>query len=132
MQPAALSPEPLILLAAFVFLIAVLPVANLIALKFRPGWRIAAVTVGLIVLVWTTFSLGRMTGLSMAWGHWRMEYQSPLLDWQYEMNDMAERGDTNGLMRMVERFRKENVQAYGREKLFQQGKFREFVEEVKK
>ena len=132
MQPSALSVEPLIMASALAFLIVVLPISFWIGLKWPPKVRGVAIIIGLVGLVFVAFNLGRMTGLSMAWYHWKREYKEPMWEWQITMRQYTESQDTNGLMRMAERFNKENIQAYGREKLFEKGKFRNFVEGLSK
>ena len=128
MQPKALSVEPLVIMSGLVFLFGILPLVAWITWKWRPNHRVPVIVLGLIVIVWQTFTLGRMTGLSMAWYHWKSEYKEPMWCWQIELSDMLKAGDTNGVVRSVRRFADENINAYGREKLFERGKFREFVE----
>jgi len=130
MQPAALSVEPLILLSGIVFLLVVLPVSVWIATKWPLRLRQVAVAVGLAALVYIAFNLGRMTGLSMAWYHWKREYKEPLWDWQIMMKENLERGNTNGVVKMAQEFGGEKIQAYGLETLFEKGEFRSFVERV--
>jgi hypothetical protein len=132
MQPSALSVEPLLILSAVAFVCVVLPFAVAVAVKCRPNVRAIATLLGLIVLVGVSFQLGRMTGLSMAWHHWKREHKGPLWEWQMTMEDYLEARDTNSLVRMTERFGSENIQSYGLEKLFEQGKFRTFVEGLPK
>ena len=95
--------------------------------KCRPTIRLLVVGFGLIGIVCAAFTLGRMTGLSMAWYHWRSEYKDPLSEWQSELNDRLKAGDTNGVIEIIQKFGVENVQAYGREQLFEQSNFRLFV-----
>jgi|SRR5688500_10864783 hypothetical protein len=128
MQPAALTLEPVVILAALIFLGGILPLSLLVTAKAPVKVRVPLIGIGLIALVYVTFNLGRMTGLSMAWHHWRSEYQFPLREWQITTKDYLDARDTNSLMHMAQRFTNENVQAYGHEKLFEQGKFRTFVE----
>jgi hypothetical protein len=127
MQPAALSVEPLILISGLVFLFVILPLAGWIVGKTKPAWRVAAVVVGACGLVFISFNLGRMTGLSMAWHHWRREYQDPLAEWQFLTQAHLQRNNTNALVAMAQAFTNENVQAYGREKLFKEGEFSKFA-----
>jgi hypothetical protein len=128
MQPSALSVEPLLILSLLIFAAAVLPCSSWITWKWPPKIRVITIQLGLIILVYIAFNLGRMTGLSMAWYHWRREYKEPLWEWQIEIKKALETNDTNRLIRMSESFAKENIQSYGLEKLFQEGKFRELVE----
>ena len=130
MQPAALSMEPVIMFLALVFLVGILPASVWIGFKCPPKPRGVAIVLGLIGLVFVSFNLGRMTGLSMAWYHWKSEYKEPLWQFQLLMKDKLEAKDTNALTRIAERFSKENIQAYGREKLFEKGEFRSLVEEL--
>ena len=128
MQPAALSVEPLIIFGALIFLVGILPLAIWVTAKAPIKLRVPFIGLGLITLVYTTFNLGRMTGLSMAWYHWKREYKEPLWELQAKMDDYLQAADTNSLVNMAEHFTNENIQSYGLEKLFEQGKFRTFVE----
>jgi hypothetical protein len=128
MQPAALSVEPLVIFGALIFLVGVLPVAMWVTAKAPTKLRVPFIGIGLIALVYTTFNLGRMTGLSMAWYHWKREYKEPLWELQTKMDDYLKAADTNSLVNVAQRFTNENIQRYGLEKLFEQGKFRAFVE----
>lgn len=116
------------MLSALIFLVVVLPIANWIMLKGKPVIRCVSVTIGLIALVAFTFNLGRMTGLSMAWYHWKSEYKEPLWQWQGELSTDLKSGDTNAIIDSIRRFSAEDVYAYGREKLFTRGKFHDFVD----
>jgi hypothetical protein len=131
MQPSALSVEPLLIVSAIVFLCVVLPLAVAVVVKCRPSVRAMTTLVGLIALVYVSFNLGRMTGLSMAWYHWKAEYKEPLWELQAQMNESLKSKDTNAIVKFAERFSKENVQAYGREKLFKKGEFHSLVEELR-
>lgn len=128
MQPAALSVEPLLIFAALIFLCGILPLSLWVTAKAPIKLRVPFIGIGLIALVYVTFNLGRMTGLSMAWYHWKREYKEPLWELQTKMDDYLEANDTASLIKMADRFTDENIQNYGREKLFEQGKFRTFVE----
>ena len=127
MQPAALSVEPLILISALAFLVLVLPIAVWIGLKCGPRIRIPATILGASALVFLSFNLGRMTGLSMAWYHWRNEYKDPLWEWRIKTEDYLIARNTNALISAAQVFTNENIQAYGREKLFKDGAFKQFV-----
>ncbi len=127
MQPAALSLEPVILFSALIFLAVILPSAVWITWRCGPRVRIPAVVIGATALVFLSFSLGHKTGLSMAWYHWRAEYKDPLWEWQIKTQDYLGAGNTNALIRAAQIFTNENIQAYGREKLFNEGAFKQFV-----
>lgn len=132
MQPSALSVEPLLIVSAIVFLCVVSPLAVAVVVKCRPSVRAITTLVGLIAVVYAAFNLGRMTGLSMAWYHWKREYKEPLWEWQIALQDDLAEKNTNAVVRSVQTFSKEDIQSYGLEKLFEQGKFRTFVEGLPK
>ncbi len=73
------------------------------------------------------FWLGQAVGRSKAWYHWRSEYQQPLKELQFHLNEIVERKDVSTLEELCRRFGKENIQAYGREELFAPSPFSQFV-----
>ncbi len=132
MQPSALSVEPLIFFSILFLLFVLMPITIAIAIKARPASRALAVSLALLGIAYAAFTLGRMTGLSMAWYHWTREYKDPLWQWQFELKDRLKVGDTNGVMNMLHKFAEQNIQVYGREKLFAEGEFRRFVDGISK
>lgn len=131
MQPRALSLEPFILFGIIFFIFGVLPGATIVAWKFGVRMRVLIINLSLIVLTVGSFFLGKATGRSMAWYHWKTEYKEPLWELQAEVSEALKDGDTNRLIRIVRAFRSETISDYGHERLFERGKFREFVEHVK-
>jgi hypothetical protein len=130
MKPAALRVEPLIMLSAAFFLFILLPLAIWISLKWTPKLRAITIGLGLITLVFLAFNLGRITGLSMAWYHWRSEYQQPLFELQISLKDDLDAKKTDALLIFAEKFQQEQINSYGGEKLFEKGPFRTFVDSL--
>jgi hypothetical protein len=131
MQPAALSLEPVIFLAIVFFSFGILPLVAWGVWKQGPKMRVLIINLALITVAIVSFLLGKATGRSMAWYHWRSEYKEPLFDLQIELSDALKSRDTNAVIKIVPGFEKEEVNSYGHERLFEQGKFRGFVERVK-
>jgi hypothetical protein len=132
MTPKALSLEPVILFSTLLFLFVVLPVVFLFELKARLRIR-ATLVIGILVLaVFLSFRLGLASGRSMAWYHWRSEYQDPLRELQLLQRDLLEEGKTQAVYQVALEFSKENVEAYGQEPLFKKGKFSQFVERIER
>jgi hypothetical protein len=131
MQPAALSLEPVILLAIVFFSFGILPLVTWGVWKQGPKMRVLVINLALIALAIVSFLLGKATGRSMAWYHWRSEYKEPLFEFQSELSDALKSRDTNAVIKIVQGFEKEKVNSYGHERLFEQGNFRRFVERVK-
>ena len=131
MIPNALSIEPLIFLAAIFFVIVILPGVLLLEMKVvRRAVRMAIIASILVVTTFLTFRLGLATGRSMAWFHWREQYQQPLVDLSRMHHTLVEAGRTQRVWEVATEFSKENPAEYGREDLFEHGKFRAFVERV--
>jgi hypothetical protein len=85
---------------------------------------------GLMTLVFLAFNLGRITGLAMAWVHWRREYQEPIFMLQIKMKENLDAKNTDALLNFADKFQQEEINSYGREKLFEQGPFRTFVDSL--
>jgi len=130
MTPNALSLEPVIFLSALFFVFGILPTVFLFELKARLRIRAVIVIGTLIVTVLLSFRLGLATGRSMAWYHWRSEYQEPLRNLQVIEQDFVKAGQTQEIYRIALEFTKEQIDQYGREPLFEKGKFRQFVDRV--
>jgi len=127
MQPKFLSLELIMLGSAALLVIIIVPAVCFCAWKLRAGWRVVATGVAVVSLSVYFFWLGQAVGRSKAWYHWRSEYQYPLENMQIHLNELASENSTDALKQFCTRFGKENIQAYGREELFHQSRFNEFV-----
>src|SRR4051812_43111426 len=130
MTPRALSIEPFLIVAAILFIVVILPTVFLLELKAPLRIRSVIVIGTLILTVFISFRLGRATGRSMAWYHWRSEYQDPLRNLQLIEQDFVQPGQTQQIYRIAVEFTKEQIGQYGREPLFKPGKFRQFVDRI--
>src|SRR3954470_5850868 len=124
MTPRALSIEPFLIAAAILFIVVILPTVFLLELKAPLRIRSVIVIGTLILTVFISFRLGRATGRSMAWYHWRSEYQDPLRNLQLIERDLIKGGQTQAIYTIAVAFGKEEIDRYGRERLFEKGKFR--------
>ena len=130
MTPNALSLEPIILFSALFFLVVILPTVFLFEMKARLRIRAVVVIGTLILTTFLSFRLGLATGRSMAWYHWRSEYQDPLIELQGLQHQLIDSGNTQAIYQVALEFSKEKPAQYGNEPLFEKGKFRDFVERI--
>jgi hypothetical protein len=104
MTPRALSIEPFLIAAAILFIVVILPTVFLLELKAPLRIRSVIVIGTLILTVFISFRLGRATGRSMAWYHWRSEYQDPLRNLQLIEQDFVQPGQTQQIYRIAVEF----------------------------
>ena len=127
-MPHALSLEPVLIVSMLIALVGVVPLVGFIAWKSRASVR--AITTVLAVIACSTYFLwlGEAVGRSKAWYHWRWNYQAPLEQLRYSVAEAYTNGNTQAINRFCGEFAKQNVNAYGREPLFEQSSFKSFVE----
>jgi hypothetical protein len=127
MQPQFLSLEPLVIGSFALLHICVVPVLFWSAWKLRPAWRAAITVLTVAGLSIYFYRLGEAARRSKAWYHWRSQYQHPLVTMQAHLKQLSEAETNSPLKEFCEKFAKENVQGYGREELFSESLFSQFI-----
>ena len=130
MQPGMLSLEPLVLLSIAFFFVMALPLLGLVIYQASPIKRLIFALPCILAFCGYSLWLGQAMGRSKAWYHWRTEYQQPLWNLHYFISESYSNKNPIALDEFHRRFAAENVQAYGREILFERGPFSTFVQNL--
>ena len=129
MRPHALSLEPVLILSCAVAIVCIVVLA-VIVWKCNRVARTLAVVASFMACFLYCLWLGEAVGRSKAWYHWEWQYHGPLQTLQRDINRAMTNGNTQVFDYFTSEYIKQDIQAYGREPLFQESAFNAFIQRV--